>query len=161
MLLYVKIHKGAQSKTLNLPLSIGCCDWLFKAYLCTLKRTIEAANNKWEKETQIKKLTSTYALMLKNYKVVKSALQIQISNFLIFFVFSDSSGESLVFTLLYLSAAVIQIGILLKFANFLVSHLWRRGIDPDSAAIPYLTSLGDLLGGVLLSLAVYLESLLL
>ena len=27
----------------------------------------------------------------------------------------------------------------------------RRGIDPDNAAIPYLTATGDLLGGALLA----------
>ena len=42
----------------------------------------------------------------------------------------------------------------------LIYILWSKGIDPDNAAIPYLTSLGDLLGGVLLAWAVYTESIL-
>jgi len=64
------------------------------------------------------------------------------------------------FTGLYLFAAMIQVGSLLKLANKLVNFLWSKGIDPDNAAIPYLTSLGDLLGGVLLAWAVYTESIL-
>jgi solute carrier family 41 len=31
--------------------------------------------------------------------------------------------------------------------------MWKRSIDPDNSAIPYLTALGDLLGGGLLALA--------
>ena len=64
------------------------------------------------------------------------------------------------FTFLYLSAALIQVGLLLKMATRLVNYLWQQNIDPDNAAIPYLTSMGDLLGGGLLSLAVYIESVL-
>merc|ERR1711953_257034 len=55
------------------------------------------------------------------------------------------------FTFLYLSAALIQVGLLLKMATKLVNYLWQQNIDPDNAAIPYLTSMGDLLGGGLLS----------
>ena len=67
------------------------------------------------------------------------------------------NSSNYMFTSLYLAAALIQVGILLKFANFLVDWLWNNNIDPDSAAIPYLTSLGDFLGGALLALAVYTE----
>ena len=67
---------------------------------------------------------------------------------------------TLIFTGLYLVAALIQVGALLKLANKLVNLLWSNGIDPDNAAIPYLTSLGDLLGGALLACAVYMESIL-
>ena len=70
------------------------------------------------------------------------------------------NSSNYMFTSLYLAAALIQVGILLKFANFLVDWLWNNNIDPDSAAIPYLTSLGDFLGGALLALAVYTEYLL-
>ena len=72
-----------------------------------------------------------------------------------------STINNFIFTLLYLLAALVQVGILLKLANYLVNWLWSKNIDPDSAAIPYLTSLGDFLGGALLALAVYLEYLLL
>jgi len=33
----------------------------------------------------------------------------------------------------------------------MVFKMWRMGINPDNAAIPYLTALGDLLGGALLT----------
>ena len=34
----------------------------------------------------------------------------------------------------------------------MVFRMWQRGTDPDNASIPYLTALGDLLGGALLAL---------
>ena len=45
---------------------------------------------------------------------------------------------------------------LLQVASVLVHWLWSKAIDPDNAAIPYLTSLGDLLGGALLALSFHL-----
>lgn len=41
-------------------------------------------------------------------------------------------------------------------ANHWTSHHPHTGINPDDAAIPYLTALGDLIGTGLLSLAFYL-----
>ena len=35
----------------------------------------------------------------------------------------------------------------------MIHLMWKRSIDPDNSAIPYLTALGDLLGGGLLALA--------
>ena len=49
--------------------------------------------------------------------------------------------------------------LLLHICRILVPFLWGRGTDPDSAAIPYLTALGDLLGGGLLALAFVLLTL--
>lgn len=43
--------------------------------------------------------------------------------------------------------------ILLHTAHWLIHLMWKRSIDPDNSAIPYLTALGDLLGGGLLALA--------
>ena len=86
-------------KTLNLPLSTGCCILLFKAYLFTSKRKLQAANADSEKETYINKLTWILALPLKNFKVVKVALQIQSSNFGFDFSLASSSGQ-IIFTLL-------------------------------------------------------------
>lgn len=34
--------------------------------------------------------------------------------------------------------------------------MWRRGMDPDSSAIPYLTAAGDLIGTALLGIAFHL-----
>lgn len=39
---------------------------------------------------------------------------------------------------------------MLYVANFIVHWLWSRGNDPDNYSIPYLTAIGDLLGGLLL-----------
>eukprot|EP00095_Tigriopus_kingsejongensis_P009047 snap_masked-scaffold308_size214241-processed-gene-0.0 protein:Tk09047 transcript:snap_masked-scaffold308_size214241-processed-gene-0.0-mRNA-1 annotation:"solute carrier family 41 member 2" len=55
-----------------------------------------------------------------------------------------------VFFILYLLAALIQVWILLHTAQWMILLMWKRGTDPDSAAIPYLTALGDLMGGTLL-----------
>ena len=52
-----------------------------------------------------------------------------------------------------------QVCLLLHICRILVPFLWSRGTDPDSAAIPYLTALGDLLGGGLLALAFVLLTL--
>merc|ERR1712037_389158 len=37
--------------------------------------------------------------------------------------------------------------------QILVYWMWKRGVDPDNAAIPYLTAIGDLLGTSLLAMA--------
>ncbi|XP_044212115.1 solute carrier family 41 member 2 [Thunnus albacares] len=57
------------------------------------------------------------------------------------------------FIVAFLSASLIQVLSLLCIADCMVHCLWRRGKDPDSYSIPYLTALGDLLGTALLSLA--------
>ncbi len=44
-----------------------------------------------------------------------------------------------------------QVGLLLHIANVMVHMMWSLGIDPDNSAIPYLTALGDLMGGILLA----------
>lgn len=43
--------------------------------------------------------------------------------------------------------------ILLYIAEVLVKTLWLHRTDPDDAAIPYLTAMGDLIGTALLALA--------
>ncbi|XP_056908200.1 solute carrier family 41 member 2 isoform X3 [Takifugu flavidus] len=59
---------------------------------------------------------------------------------------------SFLLTAAFLAASVIQVFSLLCVADCMVHCLWRRGKDPDSYSIPYLTALGDLLGTALLSL---------
>ncbi|XP_075997427.1 solute carrier family 41 member 1-like isoform X2 [Genypterus blacodes] len=56
------------------------------------------------------------------------------------------------FIFCYLTAALLQVVILLYVANLMVRWLWRRGMDPDNFSIPYLTALGDLLGTGFLAL---------
>jgi len=60
------------------------------------------------------------------------------------------------FLFLYLLAALLQVGLLLHLANVMVHSMWSRGVDPDNSAIPYLTALGDLLGGAALALVFHL-----
>lgn len=50
------------------------------------------------------------------------------------------------FLFFYLTSAVIQVAILLYMARCLVYFLWQWAIDPDNAAVPILTAVGDLLG---------------
>lgn len=63
---------------------------------------------------------------------------------------------TLIFTLGYLLAGLIQVTILLLTANWLVHWMWKRGKDPDNYSIPYLTALGDLLGTGLLAVSFHL-----
>ncbi|XP_077488149.1 solute carrier family 41 member 1-like isoform X2 [Amblyomma americanum] len=61
-----------------------------------------------------------------------------------------------VFLLVYFSSALIQVFLLLYLSRCMVYWMWARQIDPDNAAIPYLTALGDLLGIGLLALSFHL-----
>ena len=70
----------------------------------------------------------------------------------------SNSDTNIQFLFLYLTAALIQVGILLYSSKPLVIWLWSKGIDPDSSSIPYLTSSGDLLGGIMLSVAFHLNA---
>ena len=64
------------------------------------------------------------------------------------------------FALMYFASAIIQVAILLYLAKHLVAWLWNQNIDPDVAAIPYLTSLGDLIGGLLLAATFHFDQIL-
>ncbi|XP_057671129.1 solute carrier family 41 member 1-like isoform X1 [Diorhabda carinulata] len=57
------------------------------------------------------------------------------------------------FVMVYLCAAIMQVATLLYIAYIMIHWMWRRKIDPDNSAIPYLTSTGDLLGISLLAIA--------
>ncbi|XP_066158130.1 solute carrier family 41 member 1-like isoform X1 [Euwallacea fornicatus] len=58
-----------------------------------------------------------------------------------------------IFIVVYLLAAVMQVATLLYVAYILIHWMWKKKIDPDNSAIPYLTSVGDLLGITLLAIA--------
>ncbi|KAG9280218.1 solute carrier family 41 member 2 [Astyanax mexicanus] len=58
-----------------------------------------------------------------------------------------------IFMAVYLAAALLQVFLLLCIADWMVHSMWKSGKDPDSFSIPYLTSLGDLLGTALLALS--------
>lgn len=50
--------------------------------------------------------------------------------------------------------------VLLFIAHVIVHQMWKCRMDPDNSAIPYLTSLGDLLGSVFLGLAFFVLEIL-
>ena len=56
------------------------------------------------------------------------------------------------FVTLYMACSLLQVMILLHIAWWLVHRVWKKGDDPDSVAIPYLTAFGDLIGIALLTL---------
>ncbi|CAH7320582.1 solute carrier family 41 member 2 isoform X2 [Phodopus roborovskii] len=66
---------------------------------------------------------------------------------------SGHTSLTIVFVVVYLLAAVLQVFTLLWIADWMVHRFWRKGKDPDSFSIPYLTALGDLLGTALLALS--------
>ncbi|XP_074952087.1 solute carrier family 41 member 3 isoform X1 [Phalacrocorax aristotelis] len=63
---------------------------------------------------------------------------------------------SFTFVMLYLTAALLQVGILLYVADLIVRLMWRKALDPDNFSIPYLTALGDLLGTGFLAVCFHL-----
>ncbi|KAL3120961.1 hypothetical protein niasHT_002589 [Heterodera trifolii] len=82
----------------------------------------------------------------------------------VIFVLHPQSGDYVVqgplFTALYLSAALAQVAILLLLCQWLVPLMWLWRQNPDNAAIPYLTAVGDLLGTSFLFAAFSLLALL-
>jgi len=63
------------------------------------------------------------------------------------------------FVSLYMFSSLLQVMILLHIAWWLVHRVWKKGDDPDSVAIPYLTAFGDLIGIALLTLVFAIVSL--
>lgn len=66
---------------------------------------------------------------------------------------SDQYVQGPLFTALYLSAALAQVMILLFICQWMIALMWLWRQNPDNAAIPYLTAIGDLLGTSFLYLA--------
>lgn len=65
--------------------------------------------------------------------------------------FKTLGFPSILFVVFYLLAAICQVAVLLYLCQILVYSMWSRGTDPDNAAIPYLTAIGDLLGTLFLA----------
>ncbi|KAJ8400209.1 hypothetical protein AAFF_G00399030 [Aldrovandia affinis] len=61
-----------------------------------------------------------------------------------------------IFIAFYMTAALLQVLILLYLADWMVHWMWGRGMDPDNFSIPYLTALGDLLGTGFLALCFHI-----
>ncbi|XP_074600556.1 solute carrier family 41 member 1-like isoform X2 [Brevipalpus obovatus] len=72
--------------------------------------------------------------------------------FLIKLAYNHFTMTPLFFTC-YMVAAVIQVAILIQISYSLVHFLWKRGVNPDNSALPFLTAFGDLIGSALLAMA--------
>nr|XP_006131317.1 solute carrier family 41 member 3 isoform X1 [Pelodiscus sinensis]XP_006131318.1 solute carrier family 41 member 3 isoform X1 [Pelodiscus sinensis]XP_025044545.1 solute carrier family 41 member 3 isoform X1 [Pelodiscus sinensis] len=70
----------------------------------------------------------------------------------IHFLQGGHAAITFTFVMFYLTAALLQVGILLYMADLIVRLMWRKALDPDNFSIPYLTALGDLLGTGFLAL---------
>jgi len=91
-------------------------------------------------------------------KTARVLLLISIPGHLIFtygihVIQAGHTSITLLFLVVYLTAAMIQVMLLLMMARFMIIWMWKRKIDPDNSAIPYLTAVGDLLGTSLLAMA--------
>ena len=69
------------------------------------------------------------------------------------------TGDQIEYRVTQKQCPLLQVGILLHLANIIVFRMWAQGINPDNSAIPYLTALGDLLGGAFLAVVFYLVEL--
>uniref|UniRef100_A0AAQ4PG05 Solute carrier family 41 member n=1 Tax=Gasterosteus aculeatus aculeatus TaxID=481459 RepID=A0AAQ4PG05_GASAC len=92
-----------------------------------------------------------------NSKSARVLLMLVVPGHMVFlFAISLLQGEeapiTVAFTVCYLCAALLQVAILLYFADLIIRAMWRRSLDPDNFSIPYLTALGDLLGTGFLAL---------
>ncbi|XP_056645080.1 solute carrier family 41 member 1-like isoform X1 [Diorhabda sublineata] len=79
-----------------------------------------------------------------------------IFSYTISYLQAGHTSFTLIFMVVYLSAALLQVFLLLYIAQIMTLNMWKLGIDPDNSAIPYLTAIGDLLGTLLLALAFHL-----
>ncbi|KAL2738807.1 solute carrier family 41 member 1-like isoform X1 [Vespula squamosa] len=73
--------------------------------------------------------------------------------YLINYMKDGNASLTPLFVFVYLCAAVLQVAALLYIAYIMIHWMWKRKIDPDNSAIPYLTAMGDLLGISLLAIA--------
>ncbi|BFZ08376.1 hypothetical protein BsWGS_11416 [Bradybaena similaris] len=77
-------------------------------------------------------------------------------SYTVFYMKAGHTSSTLVFQSFYLSAALLQVILLIYIATWLVPLIWADGSDPDNVAIPYLTAIGDLLGTGFLAVAFHL-----
>ncbi|XP_026668972.1 solute carrier family 41 member 1-like isoform X2 [Ceratina calcarata] len=73
--------------------------------------------------------------------------------YLINYMKDGNASLTPLFVFVYLCAATLQVAALLYIAYIMIHWMWKRKIDPDNSAIPYLTAMGDLLGISLLAIA--------
>ncbi|XP_066995381.1 solute carrier family 41 member 1 isoform X2 [Anabrus simplex] len=76
------------------------------------------------------------------------------------YIHSEKVTLSAEFVASYLVASSLQIMLLLYLAHLFIHAMWRRKMDPDNSAIPFLTSIGDLVGSGFLAVAfIFLQSI--
>ncbi|KPJ00634.1 Solute carrier family 41 member 1 [Papilio xuthus] len=97
-------------------------------------------------------------------KVARMLLVLALCGQVVFMIVADFIYQGVVsiqfaFGLTYLLCSMLQVMVLLYMAYMLIHFMWKRKKDPDNAAIPYLTALGDLLGSVFLGLAFVILSI--
>ncbi|CAH0687164.1 unnamed protein product [Chilo suppressalis] len=97
-------------------------------------------------------------------KVARMLLVLAICGQIIFMTVADFVYQGVVtiqaaFGITYVMCATLQVMVLLYLAYMLIHLMWKKKKDPDNAAIPYLTALGDLLGSVFLGLAFVILSM--
>ncbi|XP_076237769.1 solute carrier family 41 member 1 isoform X3 [Calliopsis andreniformis] len=73
--------------------------------------------------------------------------------YLINYMKDGNTSMTPLFVFVYLCASMLQVAALLYIAYIMIHWMWKRKIDPDNSAIPYLTAMGDLLGISLLAIA--------
>ncbi|CAF4902677.1 unnamed protein product [Pieris macdunnoughi] len=97
-------------------------------------------------------------------KVARMLLVLAVCGQIVFMIVADFVYQGFVtiqvfFGVTYVMCSVVQVMVLLYLAYILVHFMWQKKKDPDNAAIPYLTALGDLLGSVFLGLAFVILSI--
>ncbi|XP_049881868.1 solute carrier family 41 member 1-like isoform X1 [Pectinophora gossypiella] len=97
-------------------------------------------------------------------KVARMLIVLAVCGQIIFMIVADFVYQGFVsiqvpFGITYVMCSVLQVMVLLYLAYILIHYMWKKKKDPDNAAIPYLTALGDLLGSVFLGLAFVILSL--
>lgn len=93
-------------------------------------------------------------------RVARILLLVVIPGQLIFLTATDlirygTFTVSPLFGVLYVLVALVQVAILLYLSRSLVYWLWWWRVDPDNAAIPFITAAGDFTGTGLLTVAFF------
>ncbi|XP_013200138.1 solute carrier family 41 member 1 isoform X2 [Amyelois transitella] len=97
-------------------------------------------------------------------KVARMLLMLAVFGQIIFMIVADFVFQGVVtiqpaFGITYVMCSLLQVMVLLYLAYMFIHLMWKKKKDPDNAAIPYLTALGDLLGSVFLGLAFVILSI--
>ncbi|XP_053619304.1 solute carrier family 41 member 1-like isoform X1 [Plodia interpunctella] len=97
-------------------------------------------------------------------KVARMLLVLAVFGQIIFMIVADFVFQGVVtiqpaFGITYVMCSLLQVMVLLYLAYMFIHLMWKKKKDPDNAAIPYLTALGDLLGSVFLGLAFVILSI--